>query len=80
MSSSGHVSLAWFAGFDVDDAVEEVRLAMLAAEVLLLTLSLIIFFNFLVLTFKERDNSKNNNKNKLISKDKFKEIKTLIKV
>ncbi|KAM3450148.1 hypothetical protein MY3296_006362 [Beauveria thailandica] len=35
MSSSGHVSLAWFAGFDVDDAVEEVRLAMLAAEVLL---------------------------------------------
>ncbi|KAM3461427.1 hypothetical protein MY5147_009929, partial [Beauveria neobassiana] len=35
MSSSGHISFAWLAGFDIDDTVEEVRLAMLAAEVLL---------------------------------------------
>lgn len=34
VAAGGHVSLGGFAGVDVDDGVEEVGLAMLAAEVL----------------------------------------------
>lgn len=39
MSSRRHISLAGLAGFDVDDAVEQVCLAVLTAEILLVTLA-----------------------------------------